>query len=56
VRKLADLTDWKLIVVGDLKTPADWFLAGVDYLSHASQHSLDYEITKNSLIPNNSYA
>ena len=47
---------WKLIVIGDLKTPADWALSGVDFLSHSMQLTLGYEILKNKLTPDNSYA
>ena len=54
--KLAGLPNWKVIVVGDLKTPADWFLENVDFLSHDKQRTLGYEILKNKLTPDNSYA
>ena len=56
VIKLAELPSWKLIVVGDLKTPADWFLQGVDFLSYEMQLTLSYEILKTNLTPVNSYA
>lgn len=32
-QRLASYPDWTLVVVGDTKTPADWSLSDVHYLS-----------------------
>lgn len=40
IREIAALKGWTLVVVGDKKTPADWQLNGVVYLSPADQQDL----------------
>ena len=45
--------NYKLIVVGDKKSPADWHCANVDYLSVATQEALDFELVK--VLPYNHY-
>ncbi len=37
VRAFADLDDWDVLVVGDLKSPTDWTSPGVTYLAPADQ-------------------
>jgi len=44
VKKLAQLKDWHLVVVGDKKTPADWHLENCEYLSPQDQEKLNYKI------------
>ncbi|KAL0026136.1 hypothetical protein WJX79_003582 [Trebouxia sp. C0005] len=56
VKRLAALPNWQLIVVGDVKTPPDWSLHGAEFLSHDTQSRLGYEILKDNLTPDNSYA
>jgi hypothetical protein len=46
VRRLAELPGWKVVVVADQKTPEDWALQGVDFLSVAKQERLDYKIVE----------
>lgn len=38
-QRLASYSDWTLVVVGDTKTPADWNLPDVHYLSIETQVS-----------------
>lgn len=45
VKKLASLPGWRLVVVGDKKTPKDWYLENCEYLSPERQLELGYEIT-----------
>ncbi len=40
VKKFANKKDWKVVVVGDKKTPADWELPGVIYLNLELQEKL----------------
>jgi hypothetical protein len=54
VVKFASLNDWRVIVVGDKKTPTDWTLEGVTYLSPEDQEKLGYDILK--LLPWNHYS
>lgn len=53
LKKLASLKEWKLVVVGDRKTPKDWYLENCEFLSIEKQKTLDYEIIK--LLPENHY-
>ncbi len=53
LKKLAQLKDWHLVVVGDRKTPNDWELENCEFLSLEKQQTLDYEIIK--LLPENHY-
>lgn len=43
VAALAALSGWKLVVVGDEKTPPDWAYPGVVYLSVEQQKQLTYK-------------
>lgn len=54
LRKLSQMTDWHLVVVGDKKTPPDWHLDGCVYLSPSRQLELGYELA--SLLPWNHYS
>jgi hypothetical protein len=47
------MNDFKLIVVGDKKTPADWHLSNVDYISVIDQEKLDFKLAK--ILPYNHY-
>jgi hypothetical protein len=53
LRKLATLDGWRLVVVGDRKTPKDWHLDNCEFISIERQQELDYEIIK--LLPDNHY-
>lgn len=53
VKKFAVLEDWKLVVVGDKKTPVDWNYKNVIYISPDEQLKLYPEFTHN--LPWNSY-
>lgn len=54
VRQFAALADWDVLVVGDLKTPADWDCPGVRFISAARQKTLDFRIVRK--LPWNHYA
>ena len=54
LRKLTQIPGWRLVVVGDRKTPADWQLDNCDYLSPQKQLELGYECA--SLLPWNHYS
>jgi hypothetical protein len=53
VKKIATMSDYQLIVVGDNKSPSDWQCENVIYLSVADQQKLDYPILKD--LPYNHY-
>lgn len=53
VKKLAALEGWKVVVVGDLKTPKDWNHTNCVYLSVDEQKRLGYRIA--SALGYNSY-
>jgi hypothetical protein len=44
----------KVVVVGDKKTPENWFVDGVDFLSVARQETLEFSLQKN--LPFNHYS
>jgi hypothetical protein len=44
---------YKLMVVGDMKTPVNWKCDGVDYLSVAEQNEMTFELAK--ILPFNHY-
>ncbi|XP_078374528.1 uncharacterized protein LOC144658081 [Oculina patagonica] len=54
VKKLAGIEGWKVVVVGDTKTPADWSYPNCVFLSVEKQKSLGYHI--HDLLPYKSYA
>ncbi|KAF8356879.1 hypothetical protein PRIPAC_91874 [Pristionchus pacificus] len=43
VKRLASYADWTLVVVGDTKTPADWSLPDVHYLSIETQEAMGFD-------------
>ena len=53
LKKLASIPDWRLVVIGDKKTPTDWHLDNCDYLSPDAQLSLGYKLAL--LLPWNHY-
>ena len=53
IEKFAKLKDWKVILVGDLKTPAEWAYPGVTYLSPERQKDVANQFSE--LLPWNSY-
>lgn len=53
VRAYAELGDHQLIVVGDKKTPADWFCEGADYISLDRQEAFGPQLAKT--LPLNHY-
>lgn len=54
VKKFSKIPGWRLIVVGDKKTPPNWNLENVTYLSPEQQEKLDFEITR--YLPWNHYS
>ncbi len=54
VKKFAQLNDWQVILVADLKTPKDWQLEGVKVLTVEEQQALQLETSK--VLPWNHYA
>ncbi len=53
VLAFSKLKDYQLIVVGDKKTPLDWYCQNVNYLSVKQQESFDFELAK--VLPYNHY-
>ena len=53
IEKFARLEGWKLVVVGDKKTAADWRYPGVTYLSPEGQQEIAHVFS--GLLPWNSY-
>jgi hypothetical protein len=53
VISFSKMNDYRLIVVGDKKTPADWHCNNVDYVSVYQQESLGFELSK--VLPYNHY-
>ena len=53
IEKFASMKDWKVIVVGDKKTAADWSFPGVTYLSPSRQQEVANNFSV--LLPWNSY-
>ena len=49
----ASFPDWTIIVAGDGKTPPNWSLNGVDFLSITEQRSLSFELA--AALPENHY-
>jgi hypothetical protein len=45
IRKFDALEDWELVVIGDLKTPADYLLERGTYYGPAAQEELDKELS-----------
>jgi len=54
VRKWTGFTGWKVVVVGDKKTPGDWSCPHVTYLSVADQENAPFQIAR--ILPWNHYA
>ena len=54
LKKLSRIPDWSLVVVGDKKTPGDWYLENCEYLSPERQLSLGYDLAP--LLPWNHYS
>lgn len=54
LKKLAQIDGWHLLVVGDKKTPTNWYLENCEYLSPEKQLSLGYELAP--LLPYNHYS
>ena len=54
LKKIASLPGWRLVVVGDKKTPKDWHLDNCDYISVEDQQQMKYEIIK--YLPWNHYS
>lgn len=46
VRRFSGLPGWELVVAGDRKTPADWAVPGVTFLSAADQEASGYRIAR----------
>lgn len=56
VKKLAMLPEWRVVVVADTKTPADWALENVHFLGLEQQAQLPYRIAQEGRLPFKSYA
>jgi len=54
VKSIAAIPDWKFIVIGDRKTPDDWYLENVEYFSIDKQLALESEFINSCRF--NSYA
>ncbi|KAL6728498.1 hypothetical protein Aduo_010268 [Ancylostoma duodenale] len=54
IKCLSQTPGWTLVVVGDVKTPKNWSLEGVHYLSMEDQQALGYRIL--DYLPHESYA
>ncbi len=46
--------EWRILVVGDRKTPENWQCEGIEYFSVSAQNMIDLELA--SLLPENHYA
>ena len=46
IEKLATLKDWRVVVVGDTKTPKDWAYPGIIYLGLDAQLALGFSVTQ----------
>lgn len=53
VKRFSKMQDYKLIVVGDKKTPEDWYCENVEYLSINQQEELKSSLVK--VLPYNHY-
>jgi hypothetical protein len=53
VREFARNSNYRLVVIGDIKTPADWNCEGVEYIDVQNQSKLSYQIIKH--LPYNHY-
>ena len=53
VRKFGSLPDYNLIVVGDKKSPKDWNVQNVDFLSVVNQENAGFKLS--SIMPYNHY-
>lgn len=53
VMAFSKLPEYRLLVVGDKKTPGDWYCNNVDYISVAEQNKMDSKLAK--AIPFNHY-
>ena len=54
LKKISRIPGWRMVVVGDKKTPLDWHLENCEYLSPEKQLSLGYKIS--SMLPWNHYS
>ncbi|KAI8741865.1 glycosyltransferase STELLO1, partial [Biomphalaria glabrata] len=54
VKYLAQLPGWRVVVVGDVKSPANWSYQNCDFLSIGRQKLLNFKITDS--LPYKSYA
>ena len=54
VQKFSSLENYQLIVIGDKKTPSDWYCSNVDYFSVEEQQQFDFQLNK--LLPYNHYS
>ncbi len=54
VQFFAGLKKWNVLMVGDLRTPEDWYCPGVRYVSAAQQQALPFKIV--GVLPWNHYA
>ena len=50
----AGLRKWNVLVIGDLRTPQDWYCPGVQFVSAAQQQTLPFKIVR--VLPWNHYS
>lgn len=50
----SNMSNYQVIVVGDMNTPSNWNYANVDYLCVAAQEKMDFQIAK--VLPYNHYS
>jgi hypothetical protein len=53
VQAFSEKSDCQLIIVGDQKTPTDWYCKNADYISVLKQENLNYKLSK--VLPYNHY-
>jgi hypothetical protein len=53
VKRFAQIPGWRVYVVADLKTPANWHLPEVEHIAVADQQTMNYPLAKH--LPWNSY-
>ncbi|MFC1801915.1 STELLO glycosyltransferase family protein [Patescibacteria group bacterium] len=46
VKKYANMKDWRVVMIGDKKTPSNWKHENIEYISPAKQKKLSYTLTK----------
>jgi hypothetical protein len=50
ITEFAKLSDWKVVVIGDKKTPTNWYLDNVKYLSDQGQLNFKFKLPWNNYV------